>query len=332
MSYTIQAIIGPVGVLAALHEPNVMVVAIPQGFGMIPLTESLRRDLGIPLLPFTGQESTVIPHPLEVLIKKVSKGGTLAYIEAEFFGGLGTQASFVVKQERFEQRLVVGRDAINNALRCLGVTKGGACDEFDALKLGENRCTDDWIGLNSQRCPVTAGTSPAHAQSSKVSLVRALLSPKAIACHILCIALLIAFISDLLSGQTTRPKSELIRGIIAIGVAYPLVLILIWLQHYLERREVENEMKNPTAASIKRNQRKRWRRLSVVYIICVGVALIYAGYRGWKIDFLPAQYIGFLLLAFGVLGTFGVNIWYKGPIDPRFDPQDGDAKEQEGSA
>jgi hypothetical protein len=161
--------------------------------------------------------------------------------------------------------------------------------------------------------------------------MRALLSPEAIACHILFIALLIAFTSDLLSGQVTRPKSELIWGIVVIGVAYPFVLILICLQHYLEGREAENEIKDRTVASIKRNQRKRWRRLSIVYIYCVGVALIYAGYKGWIIDFLPAQYIGFLLLAFGVLGTFGVNIWYKGPIDPRFDPQEGDAKE-EGSA
>jgi hypothetical protein len=86
------------------------------------------------------------------------------------------------------------------------------------------------------------------------------------------------------------------------------------------------------AASIRRNQRKRWRRLSLVYIYCVGFALIYAGYRGWKIDFLPAQYIGFLLVAFGVLGTLGVNIWYKGPIDPRYDPQEDDTNEHEGSA
>jgi hypothetical protein len=62
------------------------------------------------------------------------------------------------------------------------------------------------------------------------------------------------------------------------------------------------------------------------------VVLICAGYRGWKIDFLPAQYIGFLFVAFGVLGTFGVNIWYKGPIDPRFDPQEDDTNEHEASA
>jgi hypothetical protein len=67
--------------------------------------------------------------------------------------------------------------------------------------------------------------------------------------------------------------------------------------------------------------------MSLVYIYCIGFALIYAGYKGWTIDFLPAHYLGFLLIAFGALGTLGVNIWYKGPIDPRCDPQEADTHE-----
>jgi hypothetical protein len=39
------------------------------------------------------------------------------------------------------------------------------------------------------------------------------------------------------------------------------------------------------------------------------------------IDQLPAQYLGYFLLGLAALGLCRVNIWYGGPIDPRFDPE-----------
>jgi hypothetical protein len=51
--------------------------------------------------------------------------------------------------------------------------------------------------------------------------------------------------------------------------------------------------------------------------------LCYLGFQGWEVEGLPAYVIGALLLGFALLGTFGVNVWYRGPLDRRADPAAG---------
>lgn len=46
---------------------------------------------------------------------------------------------------------------------------------------------------------------------------------------------------------------------------------------------------------------------------------MWLGYRGWQMDNVPAQWVGYLLLACGVAGLFGFNIWKGGPLDPQLD-------------
>ena len=62
------------------------------------------------------------------------------------------------------------------------------------------------------------------------------------------------------------------------------------------------------------------RRLALVYLFAVAIGLVWFGFAGWTINLLPAQYLGYLIAAFGVAALCGVNIWYNGPLDPRFDP------------
>jgi hypothetical protein len=57
-----------------------------------------------------------------------------------------------------------------------------------------------------------------------------------------------------------------------------------------------------------------------VFLVAVASWLVYSGNRGLLINALPAQFLGFFLLLLAALGAVGVNVWYGGPLDPRFDP------------
>lgn len=72
----------------------------------------------------------------------------LVYIEAEFFGGAGDQAAVVWNNEKIILGPLIEANAINNALRAIGVKLGNFKDEFEALGLGKHRHEEDW--LNSQ--------------------------------------------------------------------------------------------------------------------------------------------------------------------------------------
>jgi hypothetical protein len=87
-----------------------------------------------------------------------SAKGPLAYIEADYFGGTGTQAA----QAWDAGKVVLGPlhltegeplpttgSPISQALRRLGATKGNHIDEFDAVGLGRHRNTDDWLSPTS---------------------------------------------------------------------------------------------------------------------------------------------------------------------------------------
>jgi hypothetical protein len=81
--------------------------------------------------------------------------GPVAYIEADFFGGPGTQASIVWDRGRVRlkpnkryfrhDKVKLDRMPINQALRMLGVKRGNHIDEFEALGLDRYRHTNQWI-------------------------------------------------------------------------------------------------------------------------------------------------------------------------------------------
>jgi hypothetical protein len=67
--------------------------------------------------------------------------------------------------------------------------------------------------------------------------------------------------------------------------------------------------------------RSQWRGIAFVFLFGFASYLIYIGLQGWVVNrLLPAHYLGFFLVAYGVAGLFGVNIWRGGPLDPRNDP------------
>jgi hypothetical protein len=143
MSYTLQGIVGDRSLVEPLLR-GMHSVALPQDRILVPLHKGLRTARGIPLLPFTDEGCSSAPASLEELCRELSAWGKVAYLEAEFFGGTGMQAALIADRGALGV-LDVSSHAINAALAVIGVTKGDAFDEFDALHLGDARDTDDWL-------------------------------------------------------------------------------------------------------------------------------------------------------------------------------------------
>jgi hypothetical protein len=102
-----------------------------------------------------GRSSPQLPRALADALADISQFGAVAYLEAEFFGGYGIQASVIWEGgeivlgpliEKEEAGLRCTDAAISQALRRLGVEKEeDAFDEFDTVDLGRRRHTGEWV-------------------------------------------------------------------------------------------------------------------------------------------------------------------------------------------
>jgi hypothetical protein len=135
-------------------------VEIGQGLGLLPIIETLfARFGGEEDRPF-GDLFRYLSSGVERVACEASSAGLIAYVEAEMFGGAGTQATVVwhngtvslgpvITEFGWPPPDVASRPAwaINAALRSLGAVSDGGQDEFDAVGLGGSlRHTNDWQG------------------------------------------------------------------------------------------------------------------------------------------------------------------------------------------
>jgi len=145
MGHSIAGFIAPKEVLreATRHLRQAVIVSLEQGFGFLPATDALDDELGGGDAPH--EEFWRLTTGLARLGAEMSRGGRVAYVETDYFGGSGDQAAMAwengeVLSEPWKTRM----GAIDDALLRLGVERAGADDRFDALGLGRHRHTDDW--------------------------------------------------------------------------------------------------------------------------------------------------------------------------------------------
>jgi hypothetical protein len=149
MAYSVYALLG---YEIALRQrmilfPGAVVIPLRQGIAMTPITK--------PLVEGLGEEQPGIEVPagfykltpsLLLTAQTISIKTPVAYIEAEYFGGVGEQSAMVWDQGRVVLGpLVATSDAINAVLRFFKVKVGDCVDEFEAVGLGKHRSNQGWL-------------------------------------------------------------------------------------------------------------------------------------------------------------------------------------------
>ena len=145
MGYILQAIIGDAELLRKNCPADNRVVPLPQGKALIPLCGDVLEDNEIPFLALTDEGTKEIASSITEFVSFLIGRGSFAYVEAECFGGAGAQACVTWDADGISSAPHIAPNAINTALRFLGVKIGDAHDEFDALGLGRHRDTSDWL-------------------------------------------------------------------------------------------------------------------------------------------------------------------------------------------
>ncbi len=150
MGYTLFAVIAQPHLLEA--DPswiaNSKIIQLEQGLRMLPVTDSLYDNLVQQHIPIPGEDWAGFirsPGPLFESIQKLSERGTVAYVEADFFGGRGDQRCVVWHKEVLVLGPLDEPGAINKALRRLGVRKRVFIDEFDTIGLSKHRSNEEWL-------------------------------------------------------------------------------------------------------------------------------------------------------------------------------------------
>lgn len=148
--------------------------------------------------------------------------------------------------------------------------------------------------------------------------VRFLLSLQVVPVHLLCGVLVLCLGADVLAG---RGQPDYKWGLLFTIVAYPMIIGLMWWQQKLDRdAEVDHVVRSIVEPDEYRVKRERYRRISLFVVGAIAAWLTFEGQRGLDIGGVPAQYAGYGLFAFAMLGFAGVNVWRGGPLDPRNDP------------
>jgi len=157
MGYALQALVTADATVqnADSMPPGIEWRELECGFVMLPMTEDLLTFL-------RGEEEETREFPLEGFWKlspqayqlalSLSAKGPVAYMEAEFFGGVGGQSGVVWNAQNIILGPIHTTDgddsknvtAINQVLRAVGVEREAEQDEFVLMRLDRHANTQDW--------------------------------------------------------------------------------------------------------------------------------------------------------------------------------------------
>lgn len=159
MGHSLEAVIATEPVLRELAGPikEAHIVPLGQHLSLLPMTDEFFDAItsaGAPRLDGFWKA----PAGFGSALAACSATGPVAYVETEFFGGLGTQSAQVWDGGKVvlgPLRLAEGDpfpvdgSPISRALRHLGVTRSGYDDEFAAVGLDRHRETEAWLALDN---------------------------------------------------------------------------------------------------------------------------------------------------------------------------------------
>ena len=173
MGHSVHLIIGKGGAVSAFLQqwPIARAVDLRHGWQAIPVDEPLYVAIEV-RYPGASRPSGLDVSPLgmsEALAEATAKGGGLAYVETEYFGGTGAQAStaFIDGREVVAPQTAKGAGPINQALRRIGVSRTDSDDEFDTIGLGERRTMTDYEPEGPVRLRGEAPSAPPEQPAQK---------------------------------------------------------------------------------------------------------------------------------------------------------------------
>ncbi|MFF9815055.1 hypothetical protein [Streptomyces sp. NPDC014006] len=151
MAYELQAVIAQDELLrsASRDVPEARLACLRQGLSLMPMTDQVLHAV-------TGGSSAGVlgfrrlPESFEQRLARWSVAGPVAYVQAEFFGGVGEERAAVWMDGALSWGPLDESDSpslspLSQALRRLGVTPSPGEDEFQAAGLNRHRYTDDWV-------------------------------------------------------------------------------------------------------------------------------------------------------------------------------------------
>jgi hypothetical protein len=150
----LEAVIADEAVLRRLAE-GAGIVALHGPLSMLPMTDEYFDAVSVPGAPEL-EGFWKAPAGFGSSLGACSGLGPVAYVEADYFGGAGTQSAQVWHRGTVvlgPLRVAVGErppsagSPISQALRALGVRRGRHLDEFDAVRLGRYRQTEEWLSV-----------------------------------------------------------------------------------------------------------------------------------------------------------------------------------------
>jgi hypothetical protein len=162
MTHNIQALISrrSTFVASVRSHPFNLTVELPQSFAMTLCTSEFLEWVTAPGCGGDLPEPNVFECLTPAVVgyaKELSSHGPVAYVETNYWGGLGGQAAIVYLKgtitlpacsqfsDEPPSRNELRSYPINRALTCLGVEETSAIDHFDSLGLGTFRRNRDWL-------------------------------------------------------------------------------------------------------------------------------------------------------------------------------------------
>ena len=145
MGYVLRGVIGRRKWLERLSttQAAARLCTLDDEFALIPLADDLYDAWG-PATPALEATFGYLTESLVAWLCEGSRGVSIAFVEAEYFGGAGTQAAVVFSDGKVGAAIKAPR-AIDGALRELGVIAVAPMDEFDTLCLGRHRQLERWV-------------------------------------------------------------------------------------------------------------------------------------------------------------------------------------------
>ncbi|WP_086822182.1 hypothetical protein [Allokutzneria sp. NRRL B-24872] len=155
MGYCLEAVIASELVLRDLAGivAEARIVPLGQHLSLLPMTAAFFDAITVPGAPELDGFWKA-PLGFGSALAACSAKGPVAYVEAEFFGGDGTQVAQVWNAGKVvlgplglaegEPFPAIG-SPVSQALRQLGAARHEYFDEFEAVGLGRHRDTDDWL-------------------------------------------------------------------------------------------------------------------------------------------------------------------------------------------